>query len=140
METFKIRKLNKTKISLGKQDTLMIDAHKLHGIHNQTVFAGTSLVVQRLRLRASTAGGTGSIPGRGTKIPHAAWRGQKKNMFAVNVLIVRDFTCLMHFGPERSWHKFPLERADVLNRMNDERLKPEEFGQYTGPPGTDRSH
>ena len=25
-----------------------------------------------------TAGGTGSIPGQGTKIPHAVWRGQKK--------------------------------------------------------------
>ena len=38
----------------------------------------TSLVVQWLRLRASTAGGTGLIPGRGTKIPHAAQRGKKK--------------------------------------------------------------
>ena len=27
---------------------------------------------------ASNAGGAGSIPGRGTKIPHAAWRSQKK--------------------------------------------------------------
>ena len=46
---------------------------------------GTSLVVQWLRLRASTAGGAGSIPGRGTKIPHAAWCGtpphQKKPSF-----------------------------------------------------------
>ena len=33
---------------------------------------GTSLAVQWLRLRASTAGGVGSIPGRGTKIPHTA--------------------------------------------------------------------
>ena len=35
--------------------------------------SGTSSVVQWLRLRASTAGGTGLIPGWGTKIPHAAW-------------------------------------------------------------------
>ena len=34
---------------------------------------GTSLVVQWLRLRASTTGGTGLLPGQGTKIPHAAW-------------------------------------------------------------------
>ena len=33
---------------------------------------GTSLVVQWLRLCASNAGGTGLIPGWGTKIPHAA--------------------------------------------------------------------
>ena len=31
---------------------------------------GTSLVVQWLRLHASTAGDTGSIPGQGTKILH----------------------------------------------------------------------
>ena len=39
---------------------------------------GTSLVVQWLILHASTAGGTGWIPGWGTKIPQATWRGQKK--------------------------------------------------------------
>ena len=39
---------------------------------------GTSLVVQWLRLCASNSGGTGSIPGQGTKSPHAAWHGQKK--------------------------------------------------------------
>ena len=38
----------------------------------------TSLVVQWLRLHASTAGGTGSIPGQGTKIPHATQSSQKK--------------------------------------------------------------
>ena len=32
---------------------------------------GTSLVVQWLRFRAPNAGGVGSIPGRGTEIPHA---------------------------------------------------------------------
>lgn len=36
---------------------------------------GASLVVQQLRLRAANAEGTGSIPGQGTKFPHAhvAW-------------------------------------------------------------------
>ena len=38
---------------------------------------GTSLVVQLLRLHASTAGDVGSIPGQGTKIPHAMEHGQK---------------------------------------------------------------
>ena len=38
---------------------------------------GTSLPVQCLRLRASTVGAPGLIPGWGTKIPHTAWCGQK---------------------------------------------------------------
>ena len=36
-----------------------------------------SLVAQWLRLHASFAGGTGLIPGWGTKIPHAVGQGQK---------------------------------------------------------------
>ena len=35
--------------------------------------AGTSLVVQWLRLGASSADGMSSFPGQGTKIPHAMW-------------------------------------------------------------------
>ena len=38
--------------------------------------AGTSLVVQWLELLTSNAGGRGSVPGRGTRTPHAARRGQ----------------------------------------------------------------
>ena len=34
--------------------------------------------VQWLRLSAFTAVGLGSVPGRGTKNPQAAWHGQKK--------------------------------------------------------------
>ena len=37
----------------------------------------TSLVVQWLRLCTPNAGGTGLIPGQGTKVPHAAWCSQK---------------------------------------------------------------
>ena len=39
---------------------------------------GTSLVVQWLRLHASTAEGTGSIPGGRNKISHATRHDQKK--------------------------------------------------------------
>ena len=39
---------------------------------------GQSLTVQWLGLRASTARSVGSIPGRGTKISHTTWCGQKK--------------------------------------------------------------
>ena len=38
----------------------------------------TSLVVQWLRHYTSTAGAMGSIPSRGTKIPHDRWFGKKK--------------------------------------------------------------
>ena len=41
----------------------------------------TSLVVQWFRLWASTAGGTGSIPGQRTKIPYAVWHCQKLKKF-----------------------------------------------------------
>ena len=37
---------------------------------------GTFLVVQWLGLHASNARGIGSIPGQGTKIPHAIWHDQ----------------------------------------------------------------
>ena len=43
----------------------------------------TSPVVQW----ASTAGSVGSIPGEGTKIPHAAWGSQKKNQLASQVAL-----------------------------------------------------
>ena len=43
----------------------------------QQMITGTSLAVQWLRLQASTSGGAGSIPGQGTKIPHAPWHGRK---------------------------------------------------------------
>ena len=47
---------------------------------NINIQQGTSLAVQWLRLCASTAGGMGSIPGQGTKIPHAVWCSQKKKL------------------------------------------------------------
>ena len=38
---------------------------------------GTSLSVQWLRPSASNAGGTGSIPGQGSKMPYTMGHGQK---------------------------------------------------------------
>jgi len=48
----------------------------LQRIHDQHL--GTSLDVQWLRLCAFTAVGMGLIPGRGNKMPPAAWHNQKK--------------------------------------------------------------
>ena len=44
----------------------------------QQAFTGTSLPVQWLRLRTSTAGGEGSIPSLGTKILHTLWQPKTK--------------------------------------------------------------
>ena len=40
---------------------------------------GTSQVIQWLRIQAPNAGDTGLIPAWGTKIPHPAWRSQKRS-------------------------------------------------------------
>ena len=45
---------------------------------NIKLYRGTFLAVQWLRLQASTAGGVGSIPDWGTKIPRAPQHGKKK--------------------------------------------------------------
>ena len=46
--------------------------------HTEKSELGTSLVLQSLRILASTAGCMGSIPGQGTKIPHALQHGQNE--------------------------------------------------------------
>ena len=48
------------------------------GGQEATTFSGTSLAAQWLRLCVSNAGGMGSIPGRGTKIPYTLCHSQKK--------------------------------------------------------------
>ena len=53
---------------------------KLMGEHLKYTNLGNSLEVQWLRRLTSTAG---SIPGQGTKIPHAAWRSQKYTCISI---------------------------------------------------------
>ena len=50
--------------------------------------SGTSLAAQWLRLRTSSTGGMGSIPGLGTKIPYAMWHGQKKEILVIISVVV----------------------------------------------------
>ena len=52
---------------------LKMTTHSLHCSHQKVEFRGTSLVVQRLRHLTPTAGASSSVPGWGTKIPHASW-------------------------------------------------------------------
>ena len=46
----------------------------IHAFFQMLVHSGTFLVVQLLRFLPPNAGGTGSIPGQATKIPHATWQ------------------------------------------------------------------
>ena len=55
-----------------------ISKFQTNGDKDKTSKEENSLAVQWLGLWASTAGGLGLIPGQGTKIPQAAWHGQKK--------------------------------------------------------------
>ena len=55
----------------------MDKSHKHKNTHTKRVQIGNPLAVQCLGLGASIAGGMGSIPGWGTKIPHAVGHGQK---------------------------------------------------------------
>ena len=57
------------------------------------------LVVQCLRLSVPSAGDTASIPGRGTKIPHAALLGQKTKL--INKL---DLSQYMTMDTRLSWN------------------------------------
>ena len=69
-----------------------------------TMFSGTSLVAQWLRLCISNAGGMGSIPGRGTKIPYTLCHSQKKKQ--------RDYDLLLVSRPRLSW----AERGMLLDQ------------------------
>ena len=60
-------------------DQWLLCSSNYPSIQSEGCGSGTSLAVQWLRLWASTAAGSGSIPGWGMKIPHtAAWCSQKK--------------------------------------------------------------
>ena len=49
---------------------------------------GTSQAVQWLRLHTSAAGAMGSIPGHGTKIPHATHCDQKKKKKSMGLFVI----------------------------------------------------
>ena len=57
----------------------------------------TCLVVLWLRLHSSTAGSTGLIPGRRTKIPHALRYNWKKNVIFAHHFFGVVFVCLIYY-------------------------------------------
>ena len=56
---------------------------------------GTSLVIQWLRLHASTAVAMGSIPGQGTKIPRAVQCGQKVLVAQLCLTLCDPMDCIL---------------------------------------------
>ena len=68
---------------------------------------GPSLVVQWLRICASTAGGMGLIPDLGSKIPHALQCSQKKKKDMVNSII--GISEIM-----RKFHIYPLSPYSLM--------------------------
>ena len=54
----------------------------------ETIISGNSLVVQWLELGTSIAWGMDSIPGQGTKIPHALRCSQKQNFYIREVTLI----------------------------------------------------
>ena len=69
--------------------------------------SGTSLAVQWLGPHASTAAGSGSIPGWGTKILYAAWRSQKKFF----ILYVKDTINRVKRQPTQASRRFQLGKT-----------------------------
>ena len=90
-----------------------IDFHLVEERNLNNYILGTSLAVQCLRLSASTAGGTGLIPGWGTKILHALQRGQKKKKITFYCAEDTDQFCIysqIHFTiPD-----FPYVHVSIL--------------------------
>ena len=77
---------------------------------------GTSLAVQWLRLCTSTAGGTGSIPGQGTKIPHAMQCNQKKKKKVAMINMLRTLMEKSIQHARKKWIMFKQNMETV--RMN----------------------
>ena len=69
--------------------------------------AGTSLAVQWLRFCASNAWGTGSIPGWGTKLPHATVAKKKKTLQTLTSFYIWGLPSLRTEvgGPEAQKHR-----------------------------------
>ena len=77
---------------------------------------GTFLAVQWLRLCTSTAGGTGSIPGQRTKIPHAMQCNQKKKKKVAMINMLRTLMEKSIQHARKKWIMFKQNMETV--RMN----------------------
>ena len=73
-------------------------------------------MVQWLGLCVSTAGGLGSIPGRGTKTPQDTWHSQKKKKekkIYIHLLICHQ--CHENMSP---WGQRPAKNKQVIHTIS----------------------
>lgn len=90
---------------------------------------GNSLVVQWLRLRASTAGSMGSMLGQGTRIPHIVWHGQQTNKNnnqnnpQNNNRIYHEFLWISKEKTNGPVEKWAMIGASILQRRNKWSIK-----------------
>ena len=82
-------------------------------------------MVQWLRLCAPNAGGTGWIPGWGTKIPHAAWRSQRKKK-KKNKIKTSTLYMLKNIKKKKKKRKIIEAEPYLVDRSN--------FGECPGSP------
>ena len=78
---------------------------KLDSHMQKNEIGGNSLAVQWLGLRASTARGSGSIPGWETKIPQAAQCSQKKKK--------RNWTTILHHTQKSTQNGLKAQMEDL---------------------------
>ena len=98
----------------------------------QNVASGNSLTIQLSGFHTSTAGGIGSSPGQGNKIPHAVWHGQKiKINCFTKMWLTSEINLSLHWRLGERDHRGRTEGFDGLVHVS---------GQYHFQPhSTDRT-
>ena len=97
----------------------LLPVHTCQFIGHKTLLSGTSLVVQWLRLHASTTGDAGLIPGQGIKIHHATQPSPPSKTFlskyhwhfcleSASVCFFISPTWFWDPGPWRNQHKIMI--------------------------------
>ena len=98
------------------------------------------MAAQRLRLPASIAGGMGSIPGGGTKMPHVVQHGHihsKMNLHLWFVLFALISPLSMGFSRQEDWSGLPCPPPKDLLEVGIKPVSPALVGRFftTKPPG-----
>ena len=82
-------------------------------------FSGNSLAVQWLKLHTSTAEGTGSILGQGTKILNAKWHKKKK----ISIFLQKENQSSAVHLPELVWSPAMISDGSLPSPFNSQVCK-----------------